>query len=866
MTELRERVQQGLRETYVIESRIGAGGMGVVFRAHDIKHDRRVALKLVRPEFASAISTERFAHEIMTVARLTHPGILPVHDSGSVDGLLYYVMPFVEEGSLRDLLRRETQLPIEQAIAIAGDIGDAIAYAHAQGVIHRDLKPENILLESGRPVVADFGLALTLKGNAPQGVVEEAMGTAAYMAPEQGPDSPPADHRADVYSLGCILYEMLAGAPPITGPNVQAVLTRKMLGRVPMLRILRPTVPARLERAIVKALAPVPADRHPTMEAFVRAFRAPPSRRARMLTVSTAALVVLVAATSYAGSRQVDIDPDTVMVDEFENRTGDPQLSGIGVALADWTVQGLHGTRLTAVVPTPTALQASRFVRREATAGRTRNPLAMLAEETGAGIIVSGAYYLTGERLTFQTQLSLASAGFWERLLRKDVRVRLRTSLVPVRVHLDSTQSAIAEIRDRVMGALSLVHGEADFSAPKLNRAPPRYDAYDRFASAMTAYIANDHRRAAESFLTAYRLDTTFVVALLYAALARSNMQEFATEDSLLKVVARSPDRLTAYDRLWLEYRQSLLAQDRPNALRAVRALAAEAPRSKVTYNLAIEAWEDGHLEESLQAMKSLPPDIGPVRNFLPYWGALTYVHHELGNYGEALAVARRARTRHPGKWWPVGWELGAMAALGQVPPILTRAEEMADATRDEMGWSPAESLREAAEELRAHGHREEAATVWRAALRAYRSASEAAALPPGDQFGLVSTLYALGAYADAEQESRKLLEALPGDLRTIGLLGSIAARRGDSAVATLTLEQLAAIDLPYQFGQPAYQAALVASVLGKYDRALQLLRRSMAQGLSYGQWIHTEIDLEPLRGTRAYAALVRPIPLRERE
>ena len=862
MIDLQTRVGEALGRRYAVEREVSAGGMGIVYAARDLKHDRHVAIKVLKPELRGFVNTERFHREIMTVARLAHPGILPVYDSGEDGELLYFVMPYVDGGSLRTLLDREEQLPVERALTMITGIGEAVAHAHAHGIVHRDLKPENILLQSGHPVIADFGIAVALDGESTRlSGSGMAIGTPAYMSPEQIACSPQIDGRADMYALGCILYEMLAGGPPFTGANPRSILARKLAGEFPRLKIVRPTVSRRLERAITRALAPVPADRFEDMERFLSALRDSSSRGVPR-TAGIAAVVA--AAVAGAGSVFVgagtQIDGDLVVVEPFENRTGDAAMNAIGVSAADWITQGVQGTRLATVIPTPTALQASRYVRRQVETRRGEDPLKLLAIETGAGVIVSGSYYRTGAQLEFHVQLSDASVSKWR---RRPVRVRTRTALAPVTVEPDSVQNAVMEMRARIMGLLALSLGDAHFTTPELDRAPPAFDAYQRFSEAMDAYIANDHQRAATGFLQAYERDTTFVVALLYAGLSMSNMQQYAKEDSVLRIVKRSSASLTTYDRLWLEFRQAFLAADRAQALRAVRALAAEAPRSKATYNLAIEAWENGHLEEALAALKSLPPEQGPVRGFLPYWGALANVHHQLGDYDSSLGVARQALERHPGKWWPVGWELGAMAALGQVSEVLKRAEAMAHAPEDDMRWSPAESLREAAEELRAHGHLDAAKGVWRVALRWYRAYGAGGSLGQRDRLGWAHTLYILGDFDEANRVARELEGDSPHDVRVAGLLGTIAARSGDLATARAIMNRLVVMPIRYQSGRPAYHAALIASALGETEAALRLLRQARTQGRSYGQWVHREPDLEPLRGVPAFVALVRSVPLR---
>jgi serine/threonine-protein kinase len=291
-------LRSALADRYTVERELGRGGMATVYLADDLKHHRLVAIKVLKSELGAAVGPDRFLREIEFAARLTHPHILSLHDSGEAEGFLYYVMPFVEGESLRDRLTREKQLPIDAAQQIACEVADALSYAHSHDVVHRDIKPENILLEAGHAVVSDFGIAraITAAGGDKLTDTGIAVGTPAYMSPEQAAAEHSLDGRSDIYSLGCVLYEMLAGEPPFAGPSARAVLARHTLDPVPPLRTVRPTVSTSLERAIMKAMAKVPADRYTVAGEFKEAIRridmhdqtAPVRRRGRILAVLAA--------------------------------------------------------------------------------------------------------------------------------------------------------------------------------------------------------------------------------------------------------------------------------------------------------------------------------------------------------------------------------------------------------------------------------------------------------------------------------------------------------------------------------------------------------------------------------------------------
>ena len=273
MSDIANRLSSALADRYRIEGELGAGGMATVYLAHDIKHDRDVAIKVLHPDLGAALGGGRFLSEIRTTARLQHPHILPLLDSGDADGLLYYVMPLVTGETLRARLEREKQLPIDDAVSIAREVADALGYAHALGVIHRDIKPENILLQNGHALVADFGIALAVQtaGGARMTQTGLSLGTPQYMSPEQAMGERTVDARSDIYALGAVTYEMLAGDAPFTGSTVQAIVARVMTERPASLRTVRDTVTTNIEAAVLKALAKLPADRWPTAKAFADA-------------------------------------------------------------------------------------------------------------------------------------------------------------------------------------------------------------------------------------------------------------------------------------------------------------------------------------------------------------------------------------------------------------------------------------------------------------------------------------------------------------------------------------------------------------------------------------------------------------------
>jgi len=280
VTDLQDRLTTALAARYAIERELGRGGMATVFLARDLAHDRDVALKVLHPDLAVAVGADRFRREIDIAARLDHPHILSLWDSGEAAGSLYYVMPYLRGESLRARIDREQQLAVDEAIRLTCEVAEALAYAHAQDVVHRDIKPENIMLEDGHAVVADFGIARAVSASGEQKLTQTGvtLGTPTYMSPEQAFAEKAIDGRSDVYSLGCVLFEMLAGQPPFSGPNAQAIMARHTMEQVPSITIVRQTVPDFVEDAIFRALAKSPADRFASAGEFIEALRTPGPR------------------------------------------------------------------------------------------------------------------------------------------------------------------------------------------------------------------------------------------------------------------------------------------------------------------------------------------------------------------------------------------------------------------------------------------------------------------------------------------------------------------------------------------------------------------------------------------------------------
>lgn len=410
-----DRLASALAGRYKIERELGAGAMAVVALAHDLRHHRRVAIKVLRPELASLMGPERFLREIDIAASLMHPHILPLHDSGEADGLLYYVMPYVEGESLRGRLERERRLPVEDAVQIAREVADALAYAHHRGFVHRDIKPENILLGGGHALVADFGIARAIGSVGQDQLTARALGTGtpAYMSPEQATGESPPDERTDIYALGCVLYEMLAGAPPFAGHSPEETIERRLRGPAPRVKAARPEVSAEVDVAVARALARTPAERYSRATDFAAGLgsrREVLSSRSLLRLAWALPVLLLVAvgwllgrggngtAAAELGSRPLS----SVAVLPISNLTGDTAKAylaeGLTVELIDQLFR-IEGLRV------PGSATVARY------RGGRRDP-SEVARELGVGAVVTGTLREVDGRPRVALQLVSAEDGF----------------------------------------------------------------------------------------------------------------------------------------------------------------------------------------------------------------------------------------------------------------------------------------------------------------------------------------------------------------------------------------------------------------------------------------------------------------------
>ena len=873
MTDDVARLTSALAGRYAIERELGAGGMATVYLARDLRHERAVALKVLRPELGQALGPERFLREITTTAQLAHPHILPLLDSGNANGALYYVMPFVEGETLRGRLSREKQLPLDEALRIAREVADALGYAHSLGVVHRDIKPENILFEAGHAVVADFGIAKAIAAAGSERLTETglAIGTPAYMSPEQAAGNQDVDGRSDLYSLGCVLYEMLAGEPPFTGPSAQAVVAKRLSTPAPRVSILRKTVPAHVEQALDAALALAAADRFATCAQFAEALGnadapghhrtdAPLSRLAwwrrravRLAAAGTTVVAVAAIATVLViRGRGPALDPTIVVVAPFENQTRDTSLAQLGAITADWVAQVLQGTGAIKLVPTA-AVVATKW----APGGNPRE----LAAATGAGTVITGRASLQGDSIYLRADVVRARTG------------ALLYSVPPVAADKRQPLVAVGELARRLGGAVApiLDPGAGDLSLR--SRPPTSYEAYRAFVEGERLASAGEFQRSWMEFQRAYALDTNFLSALIVAAINHANATDYAGADSLVQFVERRRDRLTRVQQLRLDGQRAMLAGDYQAATAASRELAQLVPPRWALFNWGYTAVLANRPAEAIHAFTEVSADYQVASDWAPGSANLAAAYHLLGRHKDELKAAQRGRREFPRSLVPIDAALRALAALGRDEDVFRRLDQARGMEPDPLlspefwggagPWQPYE----AALEFREHGHPEAYRRAIGQALDAARIAGTTDTAGVAAQQGLAMVLYAAERWEEARAVYAGLHRADSNNMEFLGGLGVSEARVGHRAEAEALAGRLATINPPYSWGRSPFWRARIAALLGDRDRAVSLLREAIARGISCALRLagppmedcHREMDFESLRGYAPFDELLRP-------
>ena len=852
------RLRNALEGRYAIERELGHGGMATVFLAQDLRHVRPVALKVLHPEIASGVGQDRFEREVRFAARLQHPHILPVHESGNAPGggagsgepaLFWYTMPFVEGESLRDRLHRETQLPVADALRITREVADALEYAHKQGVIHRDIKPENILLSSGHALVADFGIARAVSDDESLGHGQltktgAAIGTVAYMSPEQSSGEHRIDPRTDQYSLACVLYEMLAGEPPFTGPTAQIVITRRFTETPRPLRTNREGVPAHVDRAVAAALSKVPADRFPSVSAFADALETPTGevepmlaprvkRRRRALLAGAAVLVAVLTflATRAFGPGSRATGGPRLAVLPFEN-LGDSSDLYFAEGVADEVRFKLAGLGFQVPGRASTSLYRA-----------TTKPLRQIAEELGVRYVLTGTILWTRSGGTQRVQvrpelLEIVSSG-----------PPLTKWGAPFDAPLTDVFEMQANIAGQVASALSVAISPS--AAPSLREAPTtNLAAWDEFLRGeheyflSSGYVAMTKARA--FYVRAVALDSMFARAWGRVAQVNSSLSVFtgdtanknAADRASARAMALAPGLAEAH--LARGHYFTLVRHDYPHAIEEFEAGLALSPNhAELLGSIGLAEQGMGHYDRAIDYMRrGLAVDPRSLLHVRRLTRALTWAHR----FPEAEEEARRALALGPSDNSAIQY-----AALVQ----LTKGDLTAARAYFRSIPSGADSLT-----ILAYWAENPAISTWAIPDEQRRFILQLDTVSFGGRWNAMSSKalvsFGLGDSSRARAYADSAIAAQPPGARSETLTLAIATPQSDAfRQAVNQMEEEVAIragDM-YEGPQQLHLLVLICLIAGEYDKALTHLE-ALVKVPYYvtPAWLRIDTTFDPIR------------------
>lgn len=877
--ELAALLDEALGGRYRIVRELGRGGMAIVFLAWERKHDRRVVLKVMRPEVAASFSSDRFAREVRLAARLSHPHIVGLIDSGEAGGFLYYVMPHVEGLSLRERLRESGPLSLSESVSLLRDVARALAHAHTEGVVHRDLKPANVLVAGRHAYLLDFGIAKSFEADGGDDRLTrtgDAIGTPRYMAPEQLAGMSEADQRVDIYAWGQLAHEMLTGAvrelkpADLEGRDIAPSVSTD-------LRAVRDDVPSELADLVGRCLEIQPSRRVSSAEEILAVIEgkgreaadskpadegSPEKWSAASIGLVVLAVLVLVAVGLWRAWPVQEADEartavrvaastlaGPVAVAVFENETDDPDLDVVGRLAGDWITEGLVHTGAVKVVPWPSSLEAAEKIRTEREAGAGSDPVAALASATGAASIVTGSFYEVGDELRFRAEVI-------------DARDRSVVSAPQaISAPRDSIEAAILAIRDRLMGSIAMATDTRLAAAIGTARRPPTFAAYRSFDRGLALYLSGEYTRAVPEFFRAYELDPTFDDALLLAAtnlLNIATLGEMARADSILGVLEQHRSSFSEAQELRWQYLRARLDSDGSAALQAAIRSSELSSASRTSYNAAHAAIAVRRPQLAIEYLEAMDPDSGPLQGWAHYWTVLTHAYHLVGDYEAELGAARSLRERFPDRRIGIVLEARALASAGRVVELEALLSST-DALSPNTYWSKGAALVVAGEELRAHGF----PTAGEEMLRRGRDWLRARLREtPGfrqHRYWLAAVLYDLEDWPAAAAVTRELAEDFPDRNTYRGMYALALARTGDIASAEALMDE----GFEYALGERTALLARIAAIDGDPARAVSLLSVAFQQGLDGTPWLHASAwpDLRLMESDPRFDAVLTGTP-----
>jgi TolB-like protein len=843
MADATDRLRAALADRYRIDRELGAGGMATVYLADDLRHHRQVAVKVLQAHPAADFGPDRFLREIRIAARLNHPHILPLHDSGEAAGVLFYVMPYVEGPTLRQRLLATGPLPVPEALRILRDIADAMAYAHRQGVVHRDIKPENVMLSGDHALVADFGVAKALRlTTSPSASTSGsiALGTPAYMAPEQAAADPGVDHRADIYAWGVVAYELLAGRPPFDRP--------RLLQPAESLAKYRDSLPPELTTLVMRSLEKDPADRWQRAEDLITQLdrlialtsgstvASPPAGHRATLVVVLALVGVVATATWWLTRDRIRFDAGRVAVAPFENRTGNPAHDMLADELADRLPDQIARVGVAQVVLAVTAREALRVA-----PPRDRGPAAVLAERTGAGLVVLGTIHAHGDSLEYHAAIVRQPGG---------TPIGQVETLVAT-----SDPSRAAERLAQRLAALLAANRDwgddmkwgHDFSLPNT------LEAYQAVVTAITHQGRGELSAALLAYDAALSQAPGWPLALISRAVTVWLRGAPEVADSALARILERPGLLPG-DRAEASRRLAYIRADWDRGYAHSRDAYVLAPKT-MSAAACWAAISTARYEEAAGFERHLGDSsfwTAPTRRTVSLPLCVGRAFHALGRHQKELEIARSLRREFPENVLVyLTAEIEVQAGLGNLMEVEQLVRESEGLEPAQAGWSLSRAVT-AAQELRAHG---DSAGAIRMAERG--AAWQRTRLEQGDTtFARLEALLEAEEQANQWNEARALLPRLAALAMTLTDSASVTwhhalleGRAGSAEAARTAIARYDNLKLPLAHPPSrtrAYGAARLYATIGDTVMALVRLREAYQLGdevlRSYSIW-HRELD-----------------------
>jgi tRNA A-37 threonylcarbamoyl transferase component Bud32/TolB-like protein len=853
-----------LEGRYRIESELGEGGMATVYLADDLRHERKVALKVLKPDLAASLGHDRFLQEVRITANLQHPHILPLFDSGEADGFLFYVMPHVDGETLKDRLAHEGELPVSDAARILHDVVDALSAAHAAGVIHRDIKPANILLRGRHAIVADFGVAKAISEAKLGGMmttVGTSLGTPAYMSPEQAAADEAIDHRTDIYAVGAMAYEVLTGSPPFTGSTHRQVLTAHITKTPDPVTEHRRSVPVELGVAIMRCLEKKRADRWqhidellPYLEAATTSSRGmtpvgmPPVKRPGGRRVPMKGVMAGVALAGVVGALLLWRWPETgpaqgavpenprILVAPPENRTGDPSWDSWGAQLTDEMRRAISQNTTVDIV--------SGALVRTAAQGLTDQgsvDLVDLARQVRGTHIFASSFSLTDDVIAVTVEVLDGTAG-------ESLRV-----LNPIRGSLNSLDSIVAQSGNAVAIATMMLVFEPDAFELRFASLPVNPNALQTFQSGVSAFQDARFDDAESWFSLAIEREPTWPRPYVFLRMTYENLgrtREVAVVDSLLQPMF---SLMTPVDRTLWETGAAPAVEDRIRA--ADEGFRLTAGAGYTGFLLGFTAVQRSQFRLAREGLDSVDFDRLPMRDWAPASVLDDKIYHLLGSYREELASAALHRVPFPDNPYLARDEVRALAGLGDIPAAESATERLYDLPVGANAvWNVAT---DAAFELVRHGHPDASARSFRRLLTWVEQGGELS------RYRRAQTYYNAARYEEAvplfEQE---LLE-------TDGM-----TRLPRAAMLIISLERLGRMEeaqqyetmlsFPVDSGDPDQRwVAAVAATRNDPATAVRVLRTAFRDRVPhymlFDDFMHSRPEFNQIRADPAFSALMAP-------